>query len=529
MKKIILQLLFILIIFISAVGQNQNISNGIVFDGEPYLSINPNNSQHIVVAWMDYAWVYQKIFIKTRVSFDGGLTWSLPVSITHTNPNYGSADPSLGFDSFGNVFLSYIDFDVSIDSGSVYVRKSIDGGLNWGIPAEVINVHSDGDKKPVDRPWIIIDRSGGPHNGNIYITTMNPNVFGTIPPPYNPYFIRSTNGGISFDQWRYIDTTGWLAGTIIPQPTPFSTISQNGKFYCVYPSWVLSQNLNPQFILASSDNAGNSFTYKKIIELPYNIIVSDTLIKKGYPLIADPTDTNHLVFFELITPYGDADVFMWETYDGGITWSNSIRINDDPVDNNRMQDLIWADFDTDGDLVVSWRDRRNAPDSNYATSSEIWGAARYKDSTNFSPNFRISDTIVNYDSVLAQVGNDFMCIKLINDTLSVVWGDVRTGRLNIWFQRMTLNGAIVSVYQLASENIPSAKIFPNPITNSIFIEAKKMKQVTIYDLNGNIVLIRDITQKEENTIIDLTQLLKGTYLIGIITEDGIMTKKIIKQ
>jgi len=220
---------------------------------------------------------------------------------------------------------------------------------------------------------------------------------------------------------------------------------------------------------------------------------------------------------------------MWETYDGGITWSNSIRINDDPVDNNRMQDLIWADFDTDGDLVVSWRDRRNAPDSNYATSSEIWGAARYKDSTNFSPNFRISDTIVNYDSVLAQVGNDFMCIKLINDTLSVVWGDVRTGRLNIWFQRMTLNGAIVSVYQLASENIPSAKIFPNPITNSIFIEAKKMKQVTIYDLNGNIVLIRDITQKEENTIIDLTQLLKGTYLIGIITEDGIMTKKIIKQ
>ncbi len=35
-------------------GQNQNISLGNVFDGEPYITINPNNSQHMVVAWMGY-------------------------------------------------------------------------------------------------------------------------------------------------------------------------------------------------------------------------------------------------------------------------------------------------------------------------------------------------------------------------------------------------------------------------------------------------------------------------------------------
>jgi len=515
-----------------AQGQNINLSNGAVFDGEPYLSINPNNSQNMVVAWMGYV-PFNYISIKTRVSFNGGLSWSNTVNIPHEYTALGvsGADPSLEFDNSGNVFLCYIDYSVPIDSGSVYVSKSTDGGLSWGSPVEVINAHADTGKYPIDRPWIAIDRSGGGNDGNIYITTMPPNVFGPLAPPYHPYFIRSTDGGTSFDQWRHIDTTNWLAGSIIPQPTPFSTMSGNGVFHCVYPSWVMSQNLNPQFIFASSDNAGNSFSYNSIV-LPFNIIFGnsiDTLAKKGYPLIANPADTNHLVFLNLIVPHGDADVYMWESFDGGVTWADSVRINDDPIGNNRMQDLIWADFDTDGDLVVSWRDRRNASDSTYTTSSEIWGAVRHKDSANFFPNFRISDTIVAYDTVLALSGNDFMCIKLRNDTLNAVWGDSRNGKLNIWFQRMSLSGTILSVHQLSSESVPYAKIFPNPFKNSIHIESKKIKQLTIYDLNGRVLMTLSNQNGKDYMTIDLSDFSKGIYLINIITENGILTEKIIKH
>jgi hypothetical protein len=46
-------------------SQNTNISNGIVFDGEPYLAINPNNSQHMVVAWMGFK-LNQHLVIKTK-------------------------------------------------------------------------------------------------------------------------------------------------------------------------------------------------------------------------------------------------------------------------------------------------------------------------------------------------------------------------------------------------------------------------------------------------------------------------------
>lgn len=527
MKRTIILILFI-ICKTSLSAQNTNLSSGTVFDGEPYLSINPSNFQHIVVAWLGYL-PFNYIVIKTKASFDGGQTWSSTNNIPHTNPVYGSADPSLEFDNSGNVFLCYIDYDVSIDSGSVYVRKSTDGGLNWNVPVEVINVHSDPGKYPCDRPWISIDRSGGSNDGYIYITTMPPNVFGPLPPPYHPYFIRSIDGGNSFEQWKYLDTAGWLAGNIIPQPTPFSTVSSNGIFYSVFPSWVLSQNLNPQFILASSANAGTSFTYKIILTYPFNIVVNDTLSKKGFPLIANPSNQNHLVFFNLFKIHGDADVFMWESFDGGNTWSDSIRINDDTIGNNRMQDLIWADFDTDGDLVVSWRDRRNALDSTYSTSSEIWGAVRHKDSTDFYQNFKISDTIVTYDSILSSSGNDFMCIKLRDDTLNAVWGDTRNGKLNIWFQRMSLSGVILSTQQLASEVIPPILITPNPTNHTVSIEGEKIRQLIIHDMGGKELLHIDCPNEENKITLNLEYFPKGVYLIRILTEQGFQTGKIIKD
>ncbi|TAL63159.1 MAG: T9SS type A sorting domain-containing protein [Bacteroidetes bacterium] len=509
-----------------AFGQNQNISGGAVFDGEPYLSINPNNPQHLVVAWLGYQ-PFNRIVIKTRVSFNGGSSWSITNLVSHTNPSYISADPSLEFDSNGNIFLCYVDYDTGIDSGSVYVRKSTDGGLNWGSPVEVINAHADPGKYPCDRPWIAIDRSGGANDGNIYVTTMPPNVFGPLPPPYHPYFTRSADGGASFGQWRYIDTVNWLAGSTIPQPAPFSAMSGNGTFHCVYPSWVLSQNLNPQFIFASSDNAGSSFSYSSIV-LPFSAFFRDSLAKIGYPLMADPSDINHLVFFTLLILHGDADVFMWESFDGGITWLNSIRINDDPIGNNRMQDLVWADFDTDGDLVVSWRDRRNAPDSTYVTSSEIWGAVRHKDSANFFPNFKISDTTVAYDTVLALAGNDFMCIKFVDDTLNAVWGDTRNGKLNIWFQRMALDGTVLSIHQLSSESVPFAEISPNPFSENATLRITNQYEYTnvelkIFNALGKIVFEETMNSKFETLNLNLPG---GIYFLQIQSGDFIQIKKI---
>jgi hypothetical protein len=527
MKKIMVLLMGVVLPSL-LLAQNTNISNGSVFDGEPYLAINPNNPQHMVVAWMGFK-MSNQIVIKTTASFNGGQTWSVANFAPHTNPAYGSADPSLAFDAAGNVFLCYIDYDDLIDSGSVYIRKSIDGGLNWGAPTEVINAHSDAGKYPVDRPWISIDNSGGSYSGNIYITTMPPRVFGYLPPPYHPYFIRSVDGGNSFEPWMFLDNTGWLAGNYIPQPMPTNTVTSNGIFHAAYPSWVTSQHVYPQYILASSSDGGNTLNYKSIINLSGNVAFNDSLAKKGYLLRSNPNNPDHLIFILLLNNYGDGDVFFMESFNSGNTWSGLTRVNDDPIGNNRMQDLIWADFDLDGDLIVTWRDRRNAPDSTYTTSSEIWGAFRHKDSLNFAPNFLISDTQASYDTILASAGNDFMCVKFRHDTINSVWGDTRSGRLNIYFQRISFDGTTVSIQQISSEIIPYLKVSPNPSSDFINVEAKGIKNISLFDSFGKVIFqINNPITKDEMTL-NIKEFPSGNYILRVLSENGIQTRKIIKN
>jgi len=517
-------LIFIVTFFIFsfAFGQNQNISEGVVFDGEPYLCVNSQNLQQITVVWMGYIPYVTKIVLKLRMSSDGGQTWSDKVYIPHVNPDYGSADPSLAYDNSGNLFLSYIDFDKVTDAGAVYVRKSTDNGLTWGEATEVININSDGDQHPVDRPWISIDRSGGTYDGNIYVTSMPPNIFGPIPPPYHPYFIKSVDTGNSFEPYRYLDTLNWFAGSYIQQPMPTHCVSSDGTFYAVYPSYVYSQNPLAQFIIASSEDAGNSFTYHSVFSSAEGI--TDTLVKAGYLLRSDPVNSEHLAFFYLGLTYGDIDVFLRESYDKGITWSDEIRLNDDPVENNRIQDLLWADFNIDGDLIVSWRDRRNGTDTTYETASEIWGTYRKHNASGFSENFEISDALVPYDTILAYNGNDFMCTKLVNDTLYSVWGDTRNGKLNIWFAKKTIDGTILSLKQLSSEEMPKIEIFPNPFVFEINIKAKDVREVVIFNQEGRQIFA---SQNYLNKI-KLNFLPPGSYYIKIITSAGSYLRKIIK-
>lgn len=522
MRSTLFMLLFIF--SIGSIAQNKNLSNSFVFDGEPFLAINPNNSQHLVVAWM--GWKLNNILvIKTRVSFNAGQTWSLINSIPHTISTFQSADPSMAFDNNGNLFLCFIDYNPSPTAGAVYVVKSIDGGLNWGTPVEVINVNADGSKVPMDRPWMVIDRSGGANDGNIYITTK-PAPW--ISPPNRAYFIRSIDNGNSFESWKYVDTTNFFIGSSIAAPMATPTVSVNGTFHALYPSYDTTQSIFPQFILASSTDGGSTITHQSAFIITST--TTDTLPKKGYLLLSNPADANHILFTYLGSDNGDLDIFSTESLNAGASWTTPIRVNDDSIANNKMQDLVWADFDDDGDLIVAWRDRRNATDSTYETSSEIWGAVRWKDSTNFSSNFLITDSSITYNSILAANGNDFMCVNMINDTVYAVWGDTRNGYLNIWFQQIDLATGGSSITDLAND-ITAISVYPNPTKNTITIDLgnNDLQNASIQLINvvGEVVFNQSVILRKNS--IDLSNYPSGNYLMKYSNNKGCKTLKVIKE
>jgi hypothetical protein len=455
-----------------------------------------------------------KIAITTRVSFDGGSSWSEKVKIPHENGVYSSADPSMAFDKAGNVYLAYIDFDApveSADSGVVLIRKSTDGGLTWGESYKVTDMNDYPGKKAIDRPWIVIDNSGGIGGGIIYITSMNAK--GAIP-PYNPYVHISSDNGKSW-QHKYLDSEGYLAGQWIAQPMPTPAVSSDGTFHSVYPSFVYSQGQYPRYIHVASGDGGNNLDYS--IAYQEKTPFADSLAKKAGLLICDKSNPERLAFLNISAIYGDGDVFLWETFDKGNTWQPPVRINDDTIKNGKMQDLLWADFNETGDLFVSWRDRRNAPDNGFETSSEIWGAVKYSGKANFEKNFRISDNLVPYDTILgASSGNDFQCVRFTGNVIYTVWGSNNIGFLNIWFAKSILSQNSAEVI-ISNDLNTSISVSPNPVGDYIDINYNGWAPagISIYNTMGNCVMTVSTNLVASSNRLNISHLCVGVYFIKI--------------
>jgi len=514
-------ILILLISFITMYlhSQNENLSDGQYFDGEPYLAIDPHNPEHIVVAWIGFT-PGSLTGIKVKASFDGGHSWSASTFLPHAATIFHSADPSIAFDTADNVYACYIDYTETPDSGAIYVVHSTDGGLTWGSQSRVIGGSDDPGKLPLDRPWFTIN----PVTNQFYVTSK-PAPW--LPPPNRAYFRTSSDEGATWASWRYIDTTGYLIGPDIAGPMITPAVGSDGVFHAIYPSYLSSQNVLPGYIHASSTNNGATFTYNSVYHsLP---VTNDSLAKVGYHLEVDPTNPRHLVFNFVADPHGDLDVFILQSTNGGATWTTTPqRVNDDAIGNGKMQDMTWCTFDVNGDLIVGWRDRRDAPGTGYQQASETWGAILRKDSTNFTPNFKISDTLAQFVAAyLDTSGNDFMNIALHNDTMYAVWGDTRTGVLQIWFDMkgMSDSAATSTGIMLTDAAIPAVNISPNPSHDILYISGEKVTEVTIADMSGQTVSHQKISEQQ----VSISPLTPGLYTIALTTAKGTAIHKFVKD
>lgn len=498
----LISFLFIVILFsaFSMKAQQSNLSEGLVFDGEPHFAVNPFNPGHIVIAWMGFEWG-ENLAINTRTSFDGGYTWSPATFIPHQGDGRTSADPIVGFNSEGQPFVCFIDYKPDGSEGAVYVVFSADDGLSWGVPVPAISTDDDPGEYPLDRPWIAMDATGGPYNGHMYLCTK--------PAPWEPapnisYFIRSTDGGSSWEPWTSTGVPGWSVGPFIDGPMAAICVNSEGTLFIVYPGWELTENLLPRFILKKSTDGGSTFSYTQILET--NEGIDDTLPKLGYSLHSDPSDPGHILLLFIAPSDEDIDIFCIETFDEGTTWTTPFRINDDPMDNGIMQDLTWAAFNETGDLVVTWRDRGVGGGLGYENPSEIRARIRPAGGT-FQPSIAVS-SVSPHGEILNGNGNDFMCTALVEDTVLAAWGDISSGALNIWFSHTTADGT-TSLINL--EPIPF-DLHPNPASagTTIAIQVSGAETFTLHDINGKLVKQGDLIQQ-----IDTDGLLPGFYTVMV--------------
>ena len=109
---------------------NLDVSQRHFNESEEAVAVNPTNPQNVVIVTNvdnPAAGLFK------AVSFDGGATWT--TSLIGDNDNLGAAccDPTLSFDKYGNLFLSYL-YNVG---NVVPVALSTDGGVHFTLIANI--------------------------------------------------------------------------------------------------------------------------------------------------------------------------------------------------------------------------------------------------------------------------------------------------------------------------------------------------------------------------------------------------------
>jgi hypothetical protein len=275
-------------------------------------------------------------------------------------------------------------------------------------------------------------------------------------------------------------------------------------------------------IVANSTDAGATFTHQ-IAYQGGSLSVSNSFLKTGYLFRVNPSNPQNFAVFFVSGQNDGADIIMMETTNGGSSWAPFQRINQDLLGNGRLQDLVWADFDSDGDLVVCWRDRRNGSGNTYNVASEIFCTHRYHENTTFQPDYAINP-LVPHDAVLEEKGNDFMNVQLHNDTAYAVWGDVRNGSLKIYLNKWNIRSGTASMSTIYDEK--ELHLSPNPATEWIQIPTQFLqKNYQLFAQNGQ--LIEEGTF--QNPIFNCEKLRTGTYLFRCVGDKDVVVLRFQKQ
>ncbi len=90
-----------------------------------------------------------------------------------------------------------------------------------------------------------------------------------------------------------------------------------------------------------------------------------------------------------------------------------------------------------------------------------------------------------------------------------------------------------STYMLDNENVVSADFYPNPVEDRLTIQIENLSvnaELNIYDLSGKNIFNKKIEAGTMNEVINLDELMNGTYIIELGSNKEILySQKIIKQ
>jgi hypothetical protein len=279
-----------------------------------------------------------------------------------------------------------------------------------------------------DKDFLAVDTSNASAT-NVYVAWTSINGDG------GPiYFSRSTNQGRSFSapiQISATDPSGSFNQGAEPAVGPKSE---------VYVAWFQFPFVTPTptIQVAKSTDRGLHFDHRwwwlawTRLALQAGHSAGNFRVNSFPRIDVNPVNGEVYVVFAANPPGPDgADVFFARSQDGGATWSDPIRVNDDTTSN----DQFFPDLAVNGagTVEVFWYDRRTDPDN---LKIAVWRATSLDGGRSFSPNVAVTRDAafpaVGYDpSLNPTYMGDYIDIKAVTRVggrglnFLLAWGDFR--------------------------------------------------------------------------------------------------------
>jgi hypothetical protein len=380
----------------ASVGGNVDVSNECFPQSETYITLNPNQPKMLAAG-------SNEIFrdpMRGYFSKDGGKTWGgvdlpLPDAKGSGGQRFGS-DPTLAFDTRGNVFYGYIVVFFSKSFGGINgtgmaVARSTDGGKTY--PQVTFFGFEGGTNHFNDKPMITADTSvSSPFRDNVYIAwdaASGGSGGGGI------RVARSSDQGASFTINRADDPNG--PGRSIGA-VPFA--GPNGELYVAWNNYAANT-----IAFNRSFDGGVTWDTESVISaksIPFDIAIPAEFRRAALVYPACDTDRSSGSFrgrlycsWMDLKSDGTTDILLSYSDDRGSkdSWSRPASVGDQlsfPVD--RFNQWLSVDPVT-GEVNVSFYDTRNdTTGSRYMTDTYL---ATSTDGGQTFGNVRVSDVSSN--------------------------------------------------------------------------------------------------------------------------------------
>ena len=365
------------------------------------------------------------------VSFDGGQTWSRRLIGTSDSDPLGKAccDPSLSFDEFGNLFMTYL---YSTIGNATPIALSTDGGLTFSVIANIEKPpkvsQPEGEQatfRYVDQPtitigagqvWVVFNAGGA-----MVATGARVTGFGQVGSFIRPETVPGTNN------CTYGDVAIGPKGQVMQVCSLTSTGQGGGKlFVSVDPDGLGPAGFGDRVFVTDTHVGGFDF----IAPQP------DRSVDAEPGLAWDRTGGAHngrvyLVYtLEHPNESDNTDIYVQFSDNTGATWSAPVRVNDDTTRNSQFLPKIALD-PTSGRIAVTWYDARNDlgtggpgdTDRVPNTDAQLWGAFS-SDGRAFTPNLQISGGTSNAPASGNRIDyGDYMGLAFFGGVAHPAWSD----------------------------------------------------------------------------------------------------------